>query len=130
MKKSLFTLIAPLIGAFTVVAILLRVFSSVILEKQLDPLVLQVANLILFVLAVVNIYMQVKAVSNKNPHVFTRSVLGGTIMKLFLLVGIIFLYLSFAGKDKNVESIFVAMVFYVVYAWFEVRISLQLNKKG
>ncbi len=116
-------------GAFIVVAILLRVFSANIIEKHLDPNVLQVANLILFILAVVNIYMQVKAVENKNPHVFTRSVLGGTIMKLFLLVGVIFLYLSFAGKEKNVESIFVAMVFYVVYAWLEVRISLQLNKK-
>lgn len=129
MKKSIFSLIAPLIGALIVVAILLRVFSANIVEKQLDPSVLQVANLILFILAVINIYMQVKAVGNKNPHVFTRSVLGGTIMKLFLLVGIIFLYLSFAGKEKNVESIFVAMVFYVVYAWLEVRISLQLNKK-
>ncbi len=96
---------------------------------KIDHVVVIVANSLLFGIAVITMSMHVKAVKNPNPHVFARSVMGGTVIKLFVLGAAVLIYLALAGKNRSIYAVFVAMGLYIVYSILEVRIALQLNKK-
>lgn len=72
--------------------------------------------------------MHVKATGNKNPHAFVRSVMGATVIKLFVIAGSVMLYLIIAGNQKNISSVFICMGLYVVYTIIEVRGAFNLNQ--
>jgi len=83
---------------------------------------------LLFVLSALSLLMQLKALNNKNPNVFVRSVLGSTVMKLFVLGAAAMIYVVLSGKDRNVYGIVGVMLLYIVYAVLEVRSALKMNQ--
>jgi hypothetical protein len=56
-----------------------------------------------------------------------RSVMGATLLKLFVLATAAFIYL-FLKKSANVTyTLFIVMFMYIVYTALEVRTALKMN---
>ena len=91
--------------------------------------VVVVGNAILYTLSALTVFMHLKALQNPNPNLFTNSIMGGTILKLFVLGIATVIYLVVVGKDKSVFAIFTTMLLYIVYTVLDVKAALILNKK-
>lgn len=119
----------PLVAVFVLVNAACLGFNNTLRQHHIDPSVVQFANGILFVLAVVSALMHYRAVKNTNPHAFVRSIMGATVMKLFVIAGAVFIYVYMAGANRNVGAIFIGMGLYVLYTIFEVSGAFRLNKE-
>ncbi len=128
MRKNINQII-PLVIVFTMISGLLVAFSSALQSKGFNIEVLIYANILLIVISMISYFMQAKALSNKNPNVFIRSVMGGMMMKMFVCVIAVFLYVSYAGPQYNKRSVFAALFLYLVYLATEVAVVMKMNKR-
>ena len=63
------------------------------------------------------------------PNMFTNSVMGSTVLKLFVLGIATVIYLVIVGKERSVFGIVATMVLYIIYTVLDVKAALILNKK-
>ncbi len=113
---------------FVVLNALFIVFAARLAAANVDNEVLIVTNLLLYILSILTHFMQVNALKNKNPQVFVRTVMAGTMIKLFVLATAVLIYLVVAKENRNIPAVFGAMIVYVVYMIIDTRSSLSLNK--
>lgn len=125
-SKSFLT---PIFIVFAVVNIIAFVLKSQLLAIGVQYTVAIIANCIIALLTCIIVLQHKVASTNKNPHVFSRSVMGGTFLKLMVLGSLTVIYLLVAKQNRNIGGIIAGMVLYIIYTFIEVRISLQLNKK-
>lgn len=85
-----------------------------------DVYFLHTTNFLLYLVGIVSLFMQEKAIGVSNPNVFLRSVLGGTMLKMFGMVIIILAYVMWKRETYDAASIFVSMIFYLIYLSVEV----------
>ncbi len=128
MRKNLGSII-PLVILFTLISGLLVAFSSALHSKGFNIDVLIYANIILIAISLISYFMQAKALQNKNPNVFIRSVMGGMMLKMFICVIAVFLYVSLAGSQYNKRSVFAALLLYLAYLAIEVGVLMKLNNR-
>lgn len=121
--------IAPLFVFFLLVSSFCFLFKDWLDSKQIDHIVVLGANCVLFILSLFIFFMHKRSAQNKNPHAFVRSVMAGTFIKLVVLAGGVALYLFFAGENKSIYAIVVAVGLYFVYTFIEVKSAAGLNKK-
>ncbi|MBC7721791.1 MAG: hypothetical protein H7068_07170 [Pedobacter sp.] len=124
LKKAL-----PFVYLFIILNTIFLLFGKKLDAIKIDHVVVIGANILLFLISIITLIMHLKAVKNSNPNVFSRSIMGGMIIKLFGLGAAVVIYLIQAGKDMSVYAIFVSMFLYVLYTFLEVKIALQLNQK-
>jgi len=122
-------LLFPTLLLFVSVTLVFMVAANFWEHIGVNHWVVIVSNLLLYLMSAISVWMHLKAVKNPNPHVFTRSVMGSTVMKLFVLGISVVIYLLLSGKDRNVFAIFIGMFLYMIYTAFDVKAALQLNKK-
>jgi len=128
MQHNYVKLLFPTLLLFVTVTLIFMVAANFWESIGVDHWVVVVSNLLLYIISAITISMHLKAMNNPNPNVFTRSVMGGTVMKLFVLGVAVMIYLVIAGSKKNVYSIFIGMFLYMIYTAFDVKAALQLNK--
>jgi hypothetical protein len=97
-------------------------------RKNIDQEVLIYANLLMFLLSGFALLLHSKAIENPNPNAFVRSILTATVLKLFILAGAVFFYISIAGKERNENAILFSGILYFIYTFVEVRVASALNK--
>jgi hypothetical protein len=119
----------PLFFIFIAINTLCLVFKTRLQPLGINTDVLLTANIILFLLSLVSIFMHLKALKNVNPHAFVRSVMGATLLKLFVIAGSAFVYLYAAGEGRSVKAVLAAMAIYFLYTIIEVRSVFSLNKQ-
>lgn len=128
MKKNRFIGL-PLVILFIVLNALFITSKKFLLKYNIDQEVILIANLLMFILSMLAIIMHRKSIKNPNPNVFARSIMGATVLKLFVLASAAIIYfIAAAGSARNVNAVFGGMVLYVLYSILEVRIALLLNK--
>lgn len=103
-------------------------FGKYLLAKGFDTSVLMWANVFLFCLHSLVFILQRKALQNSNPNAFTRSVMGGMLIKMFASVVLILVYTVSSGEDFNKRSVFLGMILYLVYLAAEVMAISRMNK--
>ncbi len=119
----------PLVFIFVAVNALCVIFNNKLDGWGIDHLVVQGANLLLFLLMTGSAYIHIKAFYKPNPHAFLRSVLGATVLKLFVIAGAVFIYLFVAGEKQNIYAVAVGLVLYIVYTIVEMRGIMKMNKQ-
>ncbi len=129
MQKNYLSLTLPLVILFIALASIIFFLGEKLRAYHISDSVLLVANFLLLLVSSFNIWMHSKAAQNKNPHVFSRSVMGGTFIKLMVFGAAAVIYLLISGEQRSVYAIFVSMFMYILYTVIEVRITLQLNQK-
>ena len=63
----------------------------------------------------------------KNPQAVLRSVMGATMVKLFVLAALVIIYLVSAGSARSIYALIVSMGLYIIYSWLETKILLQMK---
>lgn len=120
--------LTPLITVFLVLLVL--IFSASFLSKDygINYNVVHVANIFFFCISVFVFSMQYRALGHENPNVFIRSVMSGTMIKVFACLIAVAVY-YFTGRESfNKPAVILSMVVYVIYLVVEVRSIMKLNK--
>lgn len=131
MKKSTSSsALVPMFVVFILVNAICIFFSEWMDAHDINHIVVGLANCILFIVSLIIYSMHKKTSQNTNPHAFIRSVMGGTLIKLFVFAGAALLYLYFAGENRSLFAIVASMGLYLVYTAIEVRSAMHLNKKN
>ncbi len=119
----------PLLFVFAINVILIALLGKVLIKNNIDKNVLIGANILFLLLSLVVWFMQKKALTNKNPNVFIRAVMGGMLLKMFICVAAVFIYISYIGNDYNKRAVFISLFIYLLYLAAEVLSLTKLNKK-
>jgi hypothetical protein len=105
-------------------------FGKGMLAKYgLDHLVLIIANSLFFVLSIITYWMQKRALKNTNPNVYVRSVMGGMMIKMAVVVLAVAVYVIALQDSFSKMSVFAAMFLYLIYLGVEVKLATKLNTK-
>lgn len=81
---------------------------------------IMVVNLMLFTMSIFNFIRFAKMDAN-NPHAMVRSVMVGTLLKMFVFAGAA---LAFATQKKapvGMPTLLACMGLYLIYTWLEIR---------
>jgi hypothetical protein len=73
--------------------------------------------------------MQKRALKNTNPNVYVRSVMGGMMIKMAIVVVAVAIYVIALKDNFSKMSVFAAMFLYLIYLGVEVRLATKLNTK-
>jgi hypothetical protein len=127
MKKELKYLIPVLILFFLMLIIILS-FSALLIKWNIDPAVVLFANLLFMVLTAVNFLMQVRGLNNSNPNVFIRSMMGGMLLKMAVVLISLMIYWKASGAAFNKNGVFVSLGIFFLYFVLGVYCVMLLNK--
>jgi uncharacterized membrane protein YadS len=117
----------PLWTAFLLVSALLVMGWNQLPAKQINPWVVLCANALLMGIAALNIAYHRSSLQKKNPQAVLRSLMGATMVKLFVLAALVIIYLVSTGSARSIYAIIVSMALYIIYSWLETKILLQMK---
>lgn len=118
----------PLVIAVTI-ALAIFLMRHFFEEKGIDTTVLFVANTILFIVHMGVGAYQKNALANKNPNVFIRSIMGGMMAKMVLMVLAILFYNMLAKSSFDKYAVFISLLFYLIYLGGEVLAISAINRR-
>jgi uncharacterized membrane protein len=121
--------ILPLLLLFVIFSTAFNLIRGLLAKWGIDSHVLIVANIIFFLISIIAFFMQKKALNNANPNVFVRSVMGGMLIKMFVVITAVIVYRLVAGNSVSKVSVFASMFLYLLYLGVEVAIITKLNKQ-
>lgn len=122
-------LIMPLITLFVIFSGSVVASRNLLAKWGIDSDVLVIANIIFFLVSLLAFFMQQKALNNSNPNVFIRSVMGGMLVKMGVVITAVIVYRLVAGNAVSKVSVFAAMFLYLIYLVVEVAVITKLNKQ-
>ena len=129
-SKHLSKFILPLFIMFIVLDAAILYWHAYFTTTDIDLMAVFISNCLLFVLSVLSLALHGKAIEQKNANAMVSSVMGATLLKLFVLATAAFIYL-FIKKASNVTyTLFVVMFMYMVYTALEVRTALKMNQNN
>ncbi len=115
----------PLAVLFIFVNVILFTATSFWQKFNIDINVLIGANILFLALAFIAFVIQKNALKNPNPNVFIRSVIGGTMIKMFGTVIAVLFYVLMVGKGYSKNAVFASLLLYLIYLAIEV---ISINK--
>lgn len=124
-KKS-----TPLFFVFFLISLAILSSRNFLSTYFIDANLLMGANLFFLIISFISTCLQINAMSNKNPNVFIRMVMVGLMLKMFLTIIAIIIYVVSSGNNYNKRGVFVGLFFYLIYLATEVFTVLKLNKKN
>jgi hypothetical protein len=122
-------IISPLFLVFNLTILILYAVRGILAQWGIDLTILNIANCIFFLLSVLTFFMPRKALENSNPNVFIRSVMGGMLIKMFVIISVVIAYRLIAGNSVSKVSVFSAMFLYLLYLGVEVAVITKLNRQ-
>ena len=125
MKPEIIKSLTPFFILFILSSILLVVFKSRLLAADYDIQFIWVANLIVFLLTLLGFFLQLKGAGSTNFNHFLRGIYSSLLMKMFIIIGALVIYIAVAGGKVNTPAVLISMGLYLIYTAIEV---IQLMK--
>ncbi len=125
MNTSLARKFSPVIALFIIINLLIFIFKKSLIDYGFDIPFLLIANGLLFLLSLFGFYIQTKGVRSVNVNAFVRGLYSSLLLKMFVIIAAIFIYIFVMEAHVNKPSLFTSMVIYLVYTSIEV---IQLMK--
>lgn len=122
-------ILVPLFTLFALVTAGLLLCTSCITKWGLGRDILQVANALFFIISLVSFFIQNRGIQHTNPNVFVRSVMGGTFVKMAVVLIAFFVYIMVYKKQVSKPTIIAGMILYFLYLIIEVTSVLKLNRR-
>ena len=119
----------PVIGLFLTVNLILFIFGNSLKESGFNIGFLLVANAILFLITFLGFYVQTKGVRSTNVNAFIRGVYSSLLIKMFVIVIAIVIYILVMGGKIDKLSILTAMGIYIIYTVVEVVQLMKIARK-
>ncbi len=129
MKNSLLKKFIPVITLFVFINVLILVIKKFLIESGFEINFLLYANGLLFLLSLFGFFVQSKGVTSSNVNAFIRGIYSSLLMKMFVIVAAIFIYIFITGGEVNKPSLFTSMVFYLLYTSIEVIQLMKLARR-
>lgn len=118
----------PILLVFLSITSLIYSSTEFLSKNNTDLHVLYVGNIFFLLLSFISMGIQQKGMRHSNPNVFVRSTMGSMMIKMFLTVIFVFIYVFFSGSHFNKRGIFIVLFFYLIYLAVEVKTMISLNK--
>ena len=87
------------------------------------------ANLLLFCLSMLAFVIQVRGIQSVNTNVFIRSVYASLLVKIFIVIIALAVYLFITKGKINRPSVFTAMGLYILYTFIEVKQLMTISRR-
>ncbi len=129
MKRLLLKKFSPVLLVFILINILVFIFKKSLHSAGFNISFLLSANVILFLLSFFAFFIQRKGVASTNINAFIRGVYSSVLLKLFVVVIAIVIYILVMHGEVNIPSLFTAMVIYIIYTSIEVIQLMKLARK-
>ncbi|MDQ2719684.1 MAG: hypothetical protein M3Z26_08000 [Bacteroidota bacterium] len=128
MKKLLMAL-QPVFGLFVLINALIVIYKNFLAQRGFEINFLVGANAILFLLSSFGIFIQTKGVNSSSINAFIRGVYSSLLLKMFVIVAAVFIYIFVTGGKVNQPSLFTSMGFYLLYTSIEVIQLMKIARK-
>ena len=112
-----------------IIMILITIFKKPLTSFGFDINFLIFANLLLYLLSYFSFIIQIKGIEAKSGHALVRGLYTSLLLKMFVIVGAIFIYIYAFGGNVNMPALFVAMVIYLLYTSIEVIQLMKIARK-
>ena len=129
MNNPLVKKFIPIIVLFVVINLLLLIFKDGLNARGMQLNFVFVANAILFLLSSFGFFIQTKSANSTNINAFIRGVYSSLLMKMFVIVAAIFIYIFVTGGEVNKAAIFASMAIYLLYTSIEVVQLMKIARK-
>ena len=129
MNQSLLKKLLPVIVFFILINALVVIFGYSLIAAGFNAGFLLAANVILFLLTCFGFFIQTKGVRSTNVHAFIRGVYSSLLLKMFVIVGAIVVYILIMSGQVNKPSLFTSMGIYLVYTSMEVIQLMKIARK-
>jgi hypothetical protein len=129
MKSVLIKKFSPVFLLFILINILVFIFKNSLLLFGFNISFLLSTNVILFLLSFFAFVIQRKGVSSTNINAFIRGVYSSVLLKLFVIIIAIVIYILVMHGEVNIPSLFTAMAIYIIYTSVEVIQLMKLARK-
>ena len=87
------------------------------------------SNCLLFCLSTLILRIQQKGLNNKNPNAFIQSIMLGMLLKMFVCVIAVLIYVLMSKSGINKNGLFLSMFLYLIYLAVEVSAISKINKQ-
>lgn len=112
-----------------VIMIFIMIFKKSLTSFGFDINFLIFANLLLYLLSYFSFIIQVKGIESKSAHAFVRGLYASLMLKMFVVIGAVFIYIYVFGGSVNMPALFIAMVIYLFYTSIEVVQLMKIARK-
>jgi hypothetical protein len=129
MKNDLFKKFIPVIALFVFINLLIFILKTFLIESGFEISFLLISNVVIFLLTLFGFFIQSKTVSSSNVNAFIRGIYSSLLLKMFVIVAAIFIYIYITGGKVNKPSLFTSMLFYLLYTFIEVVQLMKLARK-
>jgi hypothetical protein len=123
-------ILVPLLMIYVILNAIIFFCTSLWEKLNADKTILIIANILFFVLGLLVFAMQQKALKNANPNVFVRSIIGGTMIKMFVTVIAVVAYVLIVGNNYSKSTVFISLFMYLIYLAAEVLAITKANKNA
>ena len=91
---------------------------------------LLISNLLLFVLSLIGFIIQSSAIRSLNPQKFVRGVYASMMIKMFICMIAVLIYMVANQHNINKPALFLSMVIYIFYTIIEVSGLMKAARKN
>ena len=111
------------------VFILVIVFRDYLLSKDVNTSFILGANFVLFTLSIAGLFIQGRGAGSENLNAFLRGIYTSLLMKMFLIVGGILVYITIMGGEVNRPAIFICMALYFIFTAIEIKQIMKIVRR-
>jgi hypothetical protein len=129
MNQPLLKKFVPIIVIFILINVLVFIFQKTLIIAGFNVGFLLASNLVLFLLTCFGFFIQTKGVRSTNVHAFIRGVYSSLLLKMFIIVIAIVIYILVMGGQINKPALFTSMGIYLVYTSMEVIQLMKIARK-
>lgn len=130
MKSTLSKNFIPVIILFVSLTALIFLLRSLLEDHGFDVNFLLISNLLLFVLSLVAFMIQLKGLRSADPQKFVRGVYASMMIKMFICMIAVLIYIVLNKKNINKPALFTSMGIYIFYTVIEVSGLMKAARKN
>ena len=127
--KEIYNKSVPVIVLFILVNSLAFIFKTFLHDHGFGIKFLLAANLLLFCLSKLAFFIQMRGLKSININAFIRSVYASLLIKIFIVIIALAIYLFITKGKINRPSLFTSMALYILYTFIEVRQLMKISRR-
>ena len=115
----------PVLFLFVIVNVIIFLLKDVMARHDFDINFILIANLLLFVLIGFSMMVQLRSLHSANNHAFIRGVYTSMMIRMFVCMIAVFIYIYSMSGKVNKPGLFTAMGLYILYTAVEVNALMK-----
>lgn len=110
----------PIIALFIIINIVFLVLKNNLEKAGYSVNFILIANVLLFILTWLVFFILARDATASNVHRFMRGVYSSFLLKMFIIVGALMIFIVSTGSEVNKPAILISMGLYILYTGIEV----------